>query len=186
MDFQSCFSSEEGMQLLLRKFKVDSKNLQVFIEILEKEFEILEFSKEKLKKIAQKTREMNLTEEFRTMRHVMVKMEDIYLQKSKNIEQSLDSLKTQVLEPLQNISIYQSQARKVHKQNLEKALKGKQQTELAFYKSKDKYFLKQKELMGLKGDYVILNAKDALKRDQRMDKLAREVEVLDAEYQHNG
>jgi hypothetical protein len=40
--------------------------------------------------------------------------------------------------------------------------------------------------MGLKGGYVILNGKEASKRDQRMDKLTREIEALDAEYQHNG
>lgn len=99
---------------------------------------------------------------------------------------SAENLKSQVLDPLLDFVNYQTTSRKFHKQNLEKSLKGKSQAELVFYKSKDKYFQRQKELLNLKGGYITLNAKEAIKRDSKIDKLTKEIQALDAEYQHNG
>lgn len=184
MSFVQNLQTEEGVEVLLKKLKNSCKNLQIYIEVLEKEVEILEFTSEKYKKISLKSSQMS--EDFKSLVVVGLKIQENFLEKSKILEQSLDSLRRQVLEPLQSLLLYQTQARKSHKQNLDKALKAKQSAELAFYKSKDKYFLRQKELLSLKGGYVTLNAKEALKRDQRIDKLTREIEQLDVEYQHNG
>jgi len=186
MDYQTCFRSEEAIQVLVKKLKNNSKNLEIFIDVLLKELEIIEFSRDKFKKISLKTREINSSAEFTSMRVAMRKMENFYLEKSKTLNASLEALRVQVLEPLQKLLIYQTQSRKSLKLNLEKALKEKQSTELAFYKSKDKYFSKQKELLSLKEGNVILVAKDAIKKEQRIEKLNREIEALDGEYQHNG
>ena len=138
--------------------------------IKSREIQIQEDSGKRYARLSQKTREWMEVGTFgATIRIFQKELE----KKCENSLKIAENLKVNVLNPLVDFVNYQTANRKFHKQNLEKSLKMKNQTEILFYKSKDKYFQKQKELLNQKTGYVILNAKDASKREAKIEKIKR-------------